>query len=132
MKQRELFKDVEEKKEGSRQKGSELVRLVDRYGELTEMEKKIRELKEKIKQRILKKVEPPITLKGLRYSLDVQKVQRVVISPEKALEILGKDIFLRIVSVKAEAAKKVATPEEYERMIERTVETVRLVAKPNE
>ena len=107
-----------------------LAKLADDYGKLDEAIKKLEAQKKRLREKILKTVSPGEEIKGSRYKIKVEVAQRAVIDPAKAYERLGKELFLRVANVSAEKTRKITTPQEFEELVEKYVETKKVRVQP--
>ena len=132
MKQKGLFREeaeVKERQEGKLKK-MKLAKLADEWGRLADIMNRLKKQQEKLREQILKEVKPGEKIKGSKWEITVTEISKPVVDPAKVYEKLGKDLFLRVASVKIEALRKVTMPQEFEGLVENYVTSYRIDKKP--
>jgi len=99
--------------------------IIDRYGELNEMLKKLQKERDDLRKKILSYYGEGIH-KGNNYTINVTKVVSPILSVVGVYKKLGLKKFLSVVSVSLEKVKQYLTSEEIEKLSEGERETFRV------
>ena len=98
------------------QQVDDLIELVDKYGKVCEELKKLQEVKEALRHKIL--VSGKDYIRGREYEVSVTEKKEAVVSPVKALKKLGSRNFLQVVSVSITSLRKFLPQPEIEEIID--------------
>lgn len=112
-------------------KENRIKEMIDRFGELKEKEKEIKNELDTLKEDILNmfKMEDIDFANGEKYTCKVIRSLRMSLIPSKVLKYVGNKHLNTLFTVKIDEAKKYLTPEQIEKCIQEEKEVYSLTVK---